>query len=442
MAPVVEEKDVVIIGAGISGIDSAYRIQTETDLSFTVLESRHEIGGTWSLFQFPGIRSDSDMFTLGFPFRPWTSKRAIADGADILQYVKDTAAEFGIDKKIQFQSKVSEASWSSKEARWTLKVSSPKNEIREVKARFVMFASGYYDYDEGFYPTLPGAKNFEGPIVQPQWWPKGLQYQGKRVIVIGSGATAVTIVPNMAQQGAAHVTMLQRSPSYILSVPGENKLANKIRSIFPKQVAHTCLRVINTLGAGLLTSTSHWFPNYVRKLVMGQARKQLPPGYEVEKHFNPSYNPWDQRMCLVPDGDFYEKIREGKVSVATGHIQEITRNAIKLQDGQELQADIIVQATGLKLKMFGGALITIDGDKFNVNEHYCYRGQMIEGIPNASMSFVRTYNVHANMLLIRFSGLCRCIVDSRCRSMCKIHDAASKLYEKEWLQHCYSSSRQ
>lgn len=395
-----EYKDVVIVGAGISGIDSAYRLQTDTDLDYTIFEGRHEIGGTWSLFQFPGIRSDSDMFTLGFPFRPWTHRRVIADGGDICQYVKDTAHEFGIDKRIQFNCKVVGASWSSQEQRWTLTVEerlakgkateSTPTRVRQVKTRFVTFASGYFNYAEGHYPNIPGADTFAGPIIKPQWWPEELDFKDKRVVVIGSGATAATIVPNMASRGARHVVMLQRSPTYILSIPGENHIGNLVRKFVPSHMAHSGLRAFSTLQAAVLTTASKVFPGTIRRLVMGLARHQLPKGYDVDKHFNPSYNPWDQRMCIVPDGDFYRTIKEGKSSVVTGHIAEITPLGIKLTDGQEIEADIIVQATGLKLQLIGGSQITVDGEKVKIKEHYAYKSQMLEGVPNLSMVFVST----------------------------------------------------
>lgn len=384
---VAADYDVIIVGAGLSGVNAAYRLGTGTSLNFTMLESRHEIGGTWSLFKYPGIRSDSEMFTLGFPFRPWEGRKSIADGADILQYIKDTASEFGIDKKTQFNKKVEQASWSTKDALWTLSIKdSQKNENVQMTARFVIFSAGYYDYDEGYYPVLNGSENFKGQILRPQFWPEDLDYSGKKVIVIGSGATAVTLLPNMAKE-AKMVTMLQRSPSYFIAQPSIDPVAQFIRKILPGSWAHTYMRIRNQIRSSFLFYMSRVFPNLIRRVLRFLIARQLPKNFPMDPHFSPNYKPWDQRLCMVPDGDFFKAIKAGKASIATGHIDEILPNGIRLKDGQELEADLIVQATGLKVQMMGGTNIVVDGKKVVLRDHFVYKGQMIDGVPNLSMCF-------------------------------------------------------
>lgn len=386
-----EHWDVVIVGAGISGVNAAYRIGSGTSLSYTVLESRHEIGGTWSLFKYPGIRSDSEMFTLGFPFRPWDGEKSIADGGDILQYIKDTAREFGIDKKTQLKQKVESAAWSSQDALWTLQVTdSSKNESRQVTSRFVIFSAGYYDYEEGYYPKLTGTDSFKGQILRPQFWPEDLSYAGKKVVVIGSGATAVTLLPNMAKH-AKQVTMLQRSPSYFIAQPSIDPIAQLIRKILPAKWAHAYLRVRNQIRSSFLFYMSRIFPNFIRRVLRFLIKRQLPRNYPMDPNFNPNYKPWDQRLCMVPDGDLFKSIRDGRAAIATGHIETITPNGIKLKDGSELEADIIVQATGLKVQLLGGTNLTIDGKALVMKDHFVYKGQMIDGVPNMSMCFVSSW---------------------------------------------------
>lgn len=386
----VEQLDVLVIGAGISGIDAGYHLSRDPSRTFAILEGRSEIGGTWSLFRYPGIRSDSEMFTLGFPFRPWTSRNSIAEGEEILQYVKDTAREFGIDEKIRFNHKVTHVNWSSKERLWTVDVAHPDTGASKImKANFLFFASGYYNYGEGYYPELPGAKQFDGPILRPQFWPKDFDYAGKKVVVIGSGATAATLVPSMAKVGAKHVCMLQRSPSYFVSQPSVDPFVRFVRMFLPVAVAHHYLRIRNQLRQYLLVVLSHYFPNLVRYGLRTLAKRQLPSGYPMDPHFNPSYNPWDQRLCMVPDGDFFKAISSGKASIATGHIDTILPHTIRLKDGQEIEADIIVQATGLKVQLLGGTKVSVDGEDVPMAERFVYKGQMLNDVPNLSMVFVR-----------------------------------------------------
>lgn len=390
---VAADYDVVVIGAGLSGVNAAYRLQTGTSLKFTVLESRHEIGGTWSLFKYPGIRSDSEMFTLGFPFRPWDGKKSIADGADILAYIQDTAKEYGIDKKVQTNLKVTDSSWSSKDAVWTLKLEDTRKQeggaaapTKQMTARFILFSAGYYDYDEGYYPKLEGIDKFKGQVLRPQFWPEDLDYSGKKVVIIGSGATAVTLLPNMAKK-AKMVTMLQRSPSYFIAQPSIDPVATFIRWLLPGHWAHTYMRIRNQVRSSFLFSMSRLFPRFIRWLLRFLVRMQLPKGFPLDPHFSPNYKPWDQRLCMVPDGDMFKAIKAGKGSIATGHIDSISANTIKLKDGTELEADIIVQATGLKVQLLGGTNISVDGKKLVMRDHFVYKGQMIDGIPNMSMCF-------------------------------------------------------
>jgi cation diffusion facilitator CzcD-associated flavoprotein CzcO len=328
------------------------------------------------------------MFTLGYPFRPWTNQRAIAPGNEILQYVKDTAAEFGIDKKIRFNHKVLGADWSEADARWTVQVeNTATGEKKAITTGFLLFASGYYSYSEGYYPKLNGADSFKGPILKPQFWPKDLDYKGKRIVVIGSGATAATVVPAMATSGAGHVTMLQRTPSYFVAQPSVDPVATFVRSLLPVGIAHHFLRIRNQLRQNLLVLISSFFPNAVKWGLRKAAMRHLPKDFQFDPHFTPPYNPWEQRLCMVPDGDFFASIKSGQADIVTGHIDTILPNSIKLKDGQEIKADIIVQATGLKVQLFGGAKMTINGKETDVSQRFIYKGQMLDGVPNASLMF-------------------------------------------------------
>ncbi|CAM3406806.1 FAD-containing monooxygenase EthA [Mycobacterium intermedium] len=377
-----EHLDVVIVGAGISGVSAAWHLQDRCPTkSYVILEKRAAMGGTWDLFRYPGIRSDSDMHTLGFRFRPWTERQAIADGGPILEYVKSTAAMYGIDKHIRYNQKVVNADWSSAENRWTVQIDS-NGEQRSITCSFLFLCSGYYNYEEGYSPKFAGSEDFTGAIIHPQHWPEDLDYEGKNIVVIGSGATAVTLVPALANSGAKHVTMLQRSPTYIVSQPKRDTIAERLNHYLPERMAYTAVRWKNVVrGAAVYGACQKW-PRRMRKMFMGLAKKQLPEGYDVRKHFGPHYNPWEQRLCVVPNGDLFRAIRHGKVDVVTETIDRFIPTGIRLNSGQEIAADIIITATGLNLLLFGGAGVSIDGEPVDVTKSVAYKGMMLSGIPN------------------------------------------------------------
>jgi len=379
----IEHFDVLIVGAGLSGIGAGCRVQTRcAGKSYAILEARDDIGGTWDLFRYPGIRSDSDMFTLGYPFRPWKDAKAIADGPAILKYVKDTAREFGVDSHIRFRQRVVGARWTSEDARWLVEVESGAEGARvQYTCNFLYGCTGYYRYDAGYAPSFPGAANFGGRFIHPQHWPEDLDYAGKRVVVIGSGATAVTLVPAMAET-AAHVTMLQRSPSYILSVPAVDHIAERLRRFLPEGLAHRILRWKNILVSTVLYQLSRRRPEFMKGLFRKIAVGNLPAGYDVDTHFKPKYEPWDQRLCLVPDSDLFKAIRGGRASVATGEIETFTECGIRLRSGEEIEADIIVSATGLRMLALGGVKLTVDGAAVEPGRTFIYKGAMLGNIPN------------------------------------------------------------
>jgi monooxygenase len=379
----IEHVDVLIVGAGLSGIGAGYHLQSECpNKSYVILEGREAIGGTWDLFRYPGIRSDSDMYTLGYSFKPWEEAKAIADGPSILEYVRSTAKEYGIDRHIRFRHKVKRASWSSADARWTVEAErGDTGEIARFTANFLFLCSGYYSYDAGYTPEFPGIDRFAGKVVHPQKWTEDVDYAGKKVVVIGSGATAVTLVPALAEK-AAHVVMLQRSPTYVLSLPGEDALANAMRRYLPSMVAYNITRWKNVLLGMLIFQLSRKAPNLIKKLIRAGVVAQLPKGYDVDKHFKPSYNPWDQRMCLVPDADLFRAIRKGGASVVTDHIETFTEKGIRLKSGEELEADLVVTATGLDLLPVGGIQLAVDGESIDVAKTMGYKGMMLSGVPN------------------------------------------------------------
>jgi len=386
-----EHFDVLIIGAGLSGIGAGYHLQHKCpSKSFVILEGRGCIGGTWDLFRYPGIRSDSDMFTLGYSFKPWTAPQAIADGPSILNYVRETATENGIDKKIRFHHRVRRASWSSKDARWTIEAerasSEGASEIVAFTCNFLFSCSGYYRYEEGYTPEFTGRDDFRGEIIHPQKWPAALDYTGKRVVVIGSGATAVTLVPEMAKQ-AAHVTMLQRSPTYVVARPAQDQLAIKLRKNLGEKIAYRLIRWRNVLLGMYFFQLARRKPARVKQLIMGGVKLAIGPDYDVATHFNPRYNPWDQRLCLVPDGDLFKSIREKRVSVVTSEIGRFTENGIRLKDGSELEADIIVTATGLVLQVLGGIEVEVDGRRVDFARTLNYKGMMYSDVPNLASAF-------------------------------------------------------
>lgn len=373
-----EHLDVLIVGAGISGIDAAYHLQRRLpDKSYAILEARERIGGTWDLFRYPGIRSDSDMYTLGFPFRPWRGDQAIVEGPAIRDYVEETARAFGIDRRTRFGHRVAKASWSSAEARWMVEAEA-EGKTRLFTCSFLYLCSGYYDYERGHRPTWPGEAGFQGPIVHPQHWPEDLDFAGRRVAVIGSGATAVTLVPAMAQT-AAHVAMVQRSPSYVVSRPARDPLAPRIGA--------TLTLAKNAALALFFFKLARRRPDKAREALLDLLRPELPPGYDVERHFGPRYNPWEQRLCLVPDGDLFRAIREGKVSIATGEIETFTPRGLRLASGEEVAAEIVVTATGLNVKLLGGIALEVDGAPAEAAGRLVYKGLMLEGIPNLAFAF-------------------------------------------------------
>jgi monooxygenase len=382
----IEHFDVIIVGAGLSGIGAAHHLQARCPRkTYAILEARDSIGGTWDLFRYPGIRSDSDMHTLGYSFRPWKEAKSIADGPSILNYVKDTATEAGIDKRIRFNHRVKRAAWSSADARWTIEAES-RGETKRFTCNFLYMCSGYYRYSEGYTPEFAGRERFKGHIVHPQKWTSDVDYVGKRVVVIGSGATAVTLVPAMAEQ-AAHVTMLQRSPTYVISMPGKDRIANFLRRVLPLKLAYGMTRWKNVLFGMLFYKLSRSRPQLIKSMLLKGVRKELGPEYDVDKHFTPTYNPWDQRLCLVPDADLFNVINSGKASVVTDRIETFTESGIKLHSGAELQADIIVTATGLALELLGGMQVSVDGRDVDFAKTFNYKGMMFSDVPNLASAF-------------------------------------------------------
>lgn len=379
--------DVLIIGAGLSGIGMACHLQKECpDKRVGLLERRKAIGGTWDLFRYPGIRSDSDMFTFGYAFRPWHELKVLADGPSIRRYVADTARAFGVDKNIHFGVRTTQASWSSEHRCWTISaVDEESGETRTFTCSFLISCTGYYDYDAGYLPSFPGVERFKGQCVHPQHWPEGLDYRNKRVVVIGSGATAVTLVPTMAQE-TAHITMLQRSPSYVFSVPGYDRISEVLQRVLPDRWVFGMARARNLFLQRLIYKASKRWPERMRKLLLSGVRKHLGKDFDM-RHFSPNYKPWDQRLCAVPDADLFKAIRADKASIETDQIDSFTENGIRLKSGKELEADIIVTATGLKLQCFGGMELRVDGQTRSVNELMTYKGVLLQDIPNLAWVF-------------------------------------------------------
>jgi monooxygenase len=383
-----EHVDVLIVGAGISGIAAGYRLRERCPgRTFAILEARGDIGGTWDLFRFPGIRSDSDMYTLSFPFRPWRGSQAIVGGGDIREYVRDTAREAGLDRAIRFHHRVVGAEWSSDEARWHVEVArTDTGETVRMTCGFLFGCTGYFRYEAGYTPEFPGTERFRGRLVHPQTWPGDVDHAGRRVVVIGSGATAVTLVPALAER-AAHVTMLQRSPSYVISLPATDPLAGVVRRVLPERAAYRVLRAKNAFLAIVIWTLSKRRPQAMRRLIRRLATRQLPPGFDVDTHFNPRYDPWDERMCIIPDNDLFAAISTGRVSVVTDRIETFTETGLKLASGAELEADIVVTATGLKLQPLGGMRLAVDGTDVDLARTFAYRGMQISGVPNLAFAF-------------------------------------------------------
>jgi len=383
-----EHFDVLVVGAGISGIGAAYHLQDQCpDRTYALFEGRAQLGGTWDLFRYPGIRSDSDMYTLGFAFKPWTEAKAIADGPSILNYLQETAQEFGIDRHIRFQHRVTGAAWDSATSLWTVSYThGPDATPATATCNFLYMCTGYYNYAQGHRPEFPGEADFKGRIVHPQFWPADLDYAGKRVVVIGSGATAVTLVPSMADT-AAHVTMLQRSPTYVVSRPAEDAGAQWLRKWLPGQLAYDVVRFRNIALQRIFYNAAINNPQKTREAMLKMVRDELGPDFDVETHFTPTYDPWTQRVCLVPDADLFKALKAGTASVVTDHIDRFTETGIRLKSGKVLEADIIVTATGLEMQALSGVAVTVDGASIDFGKCFSYKGMMYSDVPNMASVF-------------------------------------------------------
>jgi cation diffusion facilitator CzcD-associated flavoprotein CzcO len=382
-----EHVDVLIVGAGLSGIGAACHLETERPgTTYAVLESRGAMGGTWDLFRYPGVRSDSDMFTLGYSFRPWTDPQAIADGTSIRRYIEETAREYGVDRLVRYHSRVLGAEWSTDDARWTVTARrTDTGEQLTITCSWLSVCSGYYRYDEGFTPRFEGAESFRGQVVHPQHWPADLDVTGKRVVVIGSGATAVTLVPSLAPQ-AEHVTMLQRTPTYVVALPGRDKLAESLRRWLPQRVVYPVVRWKSVLVSMASYQLSRRRPAVMKKVLRAAQERQLPAGFDVDTHFTPPYDPWDQRLCVVPDGDLFRVLRQERASIVTGRIARFDETGIRLESGEHLDADVVVTATGLNLLPIGGMALAVDGHPVELSETVSYKGMMVSGVPNFAMT--------------------------------------------------------
>jgi len=417
----VEHLDVLIVGAGLSGIGCACHLQHRLPHKrFAILEGRGAIGGTWDLFRYPGIRSDTDLYTFGFEFKPWTGDNVIGSGAEIIGYLNDTIQEHHLEPKIRLNHRVTKASWSTPDARWLLEIErADTGEEFTITADWLYLGTGYYRYDHGYMPELPGLSNFEGTVVHPQQWPEDLDYAGKQVVVIGSGATAVTLIPAMAPD-TGHITMLQRSPSYILPIPGNDPMVNRIRDLAGAKVAHRAARLKYMAAMDAIYNFSQRFPRTARKMIRATNIRQLPAGYPVDVDFNPRYDPWDQRLCVVPDGDLFRAIRAGRASVVTGEIETFTPTGVKLRSGKELQADIIITATGLQMSLFGEITMVVDGHEVSHPDTVAFRGLMLSGVPNMVFAIGYTNRSWALKVDLVSQHLCRLIahMDQRGQTVC------------------------
>jgi|TARA_B110000091_G_scaffold15193_1_gene14377 monooxygenase len=374
--------DVVIVGAGLSGIGAACHLEQHCpNKTYSILESREAMGGTWDLFRYPGVRSDSDMHTLGYSFKPWKHEKAIADGPAILDYIHETAKEHDIEQHIRYNQRVTKIEWDTASSRWTLTIDEGSKRGKKITCSFIYSCTGYYRYDKGYTPDFPGSDQFKGQIIHPQQWPEDLDYAGKKVVVIGSGATAITLVPSMAKT-AAHVTMLQRSPTYVVSRPAEDAFAQRLAKYLPAKMAYLITRWKNVSQQALLYQLSRRRPEKVKAMLRKLTRLSLGENYDIDTHFTPKYNPWDQRLCLVPDGDLFRSLRKGTSTVVTDHIKTFTKTGIKLESGTLLKADIVVTATGLELLAMGGMKIVVDGKTINLPDTLGYKGMMLSDVPN------------------------------------------------------------
>ncbi|GJG87024.1 cyclohexanone monooxygenase [Gemmatimonadetes bacterium T265] len=383
-----EHVDVLVVGAGLSGVGAAYRLQTRCPTrSYAIVEGRSTMGGTWDLFRYPGVRSDSDMHTLGYPFRPWENPKAIADAPAIKRYIEETAAAYGIDRKIRYQHRVTRAEWSSDDARWTVDVEvGPERVPASLTCCFLYACTGYYDYDRGYTPEWPGRERFAGRVVHPQQWPADLDYAGQRVVVIGSGATAVTLVPALAER-ASHVTMLQRSPSYVVEQPTQDVIANWLRRLLPARAAYRLTRWKNVLRGMFFYSLARTRPALMKRIIRRGVRQALGAEYDVDTHFAPRYNPWDERLCIVPDADLFRTLKSGRASIVTDQIDTFTETGLRLRSGAHVDADLIVTATGLNLKVLSGVTLVVDGAPVDLSKVTAYKGTMYSGVPNLASAF-------------------------------------------------------
>lgn len=429
-----EHLDVLIVGAGLSGIGAAWHLQKNCPgKSYAILEGRAASGGTWDLFRYPGVRSDSDMYTLGYRFRPWKDAKAIADGPSILSYIREVASDHGIDRRIRYGHRVVGASWSTPDARWTVEIERG-GERAFISCGFLWMCSGYYRYEAGYLPAFPGIDGFKGRVVHPQHWPQDLDYAGKKVVVIGSGATAVTVVPSMAET-ASHVTMLQRSPTYVVARPAEDALANKLRRRLPLKLAYMLTRWKNVLLGMYFYQLCKRKPEKVKSLILGGVRQMLGPDYDVATHFTPKYNPWDQRLCLVPDADLFRAIRKKKASVVTDQIETFTEKGIKLKSGAELEADVVVTATGLVVQSLGGAKLVVDGKPVKPSDTMIYKGMMYSDVPNLASIFGYTnasWTLKADLVC---EYVCRLLnhMDRKGFTKAVPHNSDPTLTEEPWV---------
>jgi monooxygenase len=429
-----EHFDVLIVGAGLSGIGAAWHLQKNCPgKRYAILEGRAASGGTWDLFRYPGVRSDSDMYTLGYRFRPWNDPKAIADGPAILSYIREVASDHGIDRHIRYGHRVVGASWSTPDACWTVEIERGPERVF-ISCSFLWMCSGYYRYEAGYLPEFPGIDGFKGRVVHPQHWPQDLDYAGKKVVVIGSGATAVTLVPSMAET-AAHVTMLQRSPTYVVARPAQDPIANKLRRRLPLKLAYMLTRWKNVLMGMFFYQMCKRKPEKVKGLILGGVRQMLGPDYDVAKHFTPKYNPWDQRLCLVPDADLFRAIRNKKASVVTDTIETFTETGIKLKSGAELEADVVVTATGLVVQSLGGAKLVVDGKPVKPSDTMIYKGMMYSDVPNLASIFGYTnasWTLKADLVC---EYVCRLLnyMDRKGITKAVPHNSDPTLTEEPWV---------
>jgi cation diffusion facilitator CzcD-associated flavoprotein CzcO len=428
--------DVLIVGAGLSGIGAGYHFQAQCPgKRYAILEARDVIGGTWDLFRYPGIRSDSDMYTLGYSFRPWTDRNAIANGPMILDYVRGTAKRYGIDRHIRFRHRVVSASWSTSAGHWLVEAQhGPEREAVRFTCNFLFMCSGYYKYEHGYTPQFPGIEQFKGRVVHPQQWTNDIDYANKRVVVIGSGATAVTLVPEMAK-AATHVTMLQRSPTYVVSRPATDAIANGLRRVLPNRVAYAITRWKNVLLGLLFFQLCRRRPELMKRLLKAGVERELGKAFDISKHFTPSYNPWDQRLCLVPNGDLFNAINAGRAAVVTDHIDSFTEQGVKLKSGRELDADLVVTATGLELQVLGGMKVNVDDRAIDFSKVLTYKGMMYDGVPNFASAFGYTNASWTLKCDLTCAYVCRLInyMDQHGYTHCTPHNRDPEIGVEPWI---------